>query len=429
MSVPGVLESFVEKREEREEEEITNKPRPKAKPRLPKRKDKEPKDIVDFGHITSMDYKYADIVNDDVRRDLAILHHVFKHSRRLIVITGAGISVSAGIPDFRSQTGLFTTLKGDLKLKSSGKEMFDASVYQDGQATSNFHSTVKDLHKLCNTASPTRFHEYLNSISNEGRLARLYTQNIDCLDTKLPGLNTKTPLERPWPKTVQLHGTINTMVCSKCHWTSPLQPDLFDTEEVGQVPDCPECLELDNVRKIAGKRTQGVGKLRPRIVLYNEGNPDAEAIGSVSESDLNSRPDGLVVVGTTLKIPGVKRIVREMAQAVHAAKGAVVWMNIDDPPQFYNMKEFENTFDLIVKGDCQIIPQLIEDYDQEKQQIAHEKEQLKQQRRQKTQSKKTQTKVSDTFKISKQSQQPIKKEQDPPKIEYAKSDLNYILHN
>ncbi|KAA8910658.1 hypothetical protein TRICI_004077 [Trichomonascus ciferrii] len=429
MSVPRVLESFLEKREELEKEKATSKARPKPKPRLPKRKDKEPKDVVDFGHISSVDYKYADIVNDDVRQDLAVLHHVLKHSRRLIVVTGAGISVSAGVPDFRSQTGLFTTLKGDLKLKSSGKEMFDASVYQDGQATSNFHSTVKDLHKLCNSASPTRFHEYLNEISNEGRLARLYTQNIDCLDTRLSGLSTKIPLERPWPKTVQLHGTINTMVCSKCHWTLPLQPDLFDTEEVGQVPDCPECLELDGVRKVAGKRTQGVGKLRPRIVLYNEGNPDAEAIGSVSEFDLNSRPDGLIVVGTTLKIPGVKRIVREMAQAVHAAKGAVVWMNIDDPPQFYNMKEFENTFDLIVKGDCQIIPQLIEDYDQEKQQIAHEKEQLKEQRRQKSLTKKTQTKVSDTFKISKPSQQPIKKEQSPAKVEYTKSDLNYILHN
>ena len=61
-----------------------------------------------------------------------------------------------------------------------------------------------------------------------------------------------------------------------------------------------------NNRAVAGKRSQGIGKLRPRLVLYNEGNPDAEAIGSVSEADLLSRPDGLVVVGTSLKIPGVK---------------------------------------------------------------------------------------------------------------------------
>ena len=120
-------------------------------------------------------------------------------------------------------------------------------------------------------------------------------------------------------------------------------------------PECPECKEIESVRSVAGKRPQGIGRLRPRVVLYNEFNPDADAIGQVSEADLTSRPDGLIVVGTTLKIPGVRRLVREMSQAVHAAKGATVWMNIDDPPQI-SKREFEGCFDLIVKGDCQIIP-------------------------------------------------------------------------
>lgn len=372
----------------------------KRKPRLPKR-DKKPEDIVDLTNIPSEYKLFSDIINDELRNDLSMLHHVFKQSRRLIVITGAGISVASGIPDFRSTTGLFTSLKGDLKLKGSGKDMFDASVYQNEESTSNFHSTVKDLHKLCNSASPSSFHRYLNDISNDGRLARLYTQNIDCLDSKLPHLTTRAPLERPWPKTVQLHGTINTMVCSKCHWKSELNPELFD-DQVGETPDCPECLELDNVRSIAGKRPQGVGKLRPRIVLYNEPNPDAESIGAVSEFDLNSKPDGLIVVGTTLKIPGVKRMVRELSQAVHAAKGAVVWMNLDDPPLAFNTREFEGTFDMIVKGDCQIIPRLIEDYEVEKQQIALNKEKLKQQRAEK----RSQKKVSDAFKITKSKKNP-----------------------
>lgn len=44
-------------------------------------------------------------------------------------IAGAGISVRAGIPDFRSSEGLFQTLKKDHPTLSSGKDLFDASVF------------------------------------------------------------------------------------------------------------------------------------------------------------------------------------------------------------------------------------------------------------------------------------------------------------
>ena len=52
------------------------------------------------------------------------------NARRIIVVVGAGISVAAGIPDFRSPAGLFSTLKADTKFKPSGKALFDASVYK-----------------------------------------------------------------------------------------------------------------------------------------------------------------------------------------------------------------------------------------------------------------------------------------------------------
>jgi NAD-dependent histone deacetylase SIR2 len=127
----------------------------------------------------------------------------------------------------------------------------------------------------------------------------------------------------------------------------------------GEAPNCVECIELESVREVVGKRCQGIGRIRPRIVLYNEDNPDGMAIGSVSLADISARPDGLVVVGTTLKIPGVRRLVREMSQAVHSANGAVVWLNVDSPP---SLREFDGCFDMIVKGDCQVIPQLLKDY-------------------------------------------------------------------
>ena len=179
---------------------------------------------------------------------------------------------------------------------------------------------------------------------------RLYTQNVDGIDTSLPPLATSVPLnvKGPWPRTVQLHGGLEKMVCSKCNHLSEFRAPLFEGPEP---PSCSVCEEMDSVRtNIAGKRSHGIGKLRPRIVLYNEHNPDEEAIGAVVSSDLRMRPDAIIVVGTSMKIPGVRRIVREMCGVVRGRKdGVAIWINqLPEPPG----KEFEDCWDLIVKGNC-----------------------------------------------------------------------------
>ncbi|KAK9237911.1 DHS-like NAD/FAD-binding domain-containing protein [Lipomyces kononenkoae] len=284
------------------------------------------------------------------------LHGMLRKCRRIVVVVGAGISVGAGIPDFRSSGGLFRTVKDDFKMKGSGQSMFDSSVYQDETTTAMFHSMVNTLHSLSQGAKVTRFHQLLSQLSTERRLLRLYTQNVDCLEISLSGLETAVPLpvKAPWPKTIQLHGGLQKMVCAKCGWMGAFEPTLF---RGSRIPECTECRELDSVREVVGKRTQGVGRLRPRIVLYNEFNPDGEAIGKVTSSDLKARPDGMLVVGTSLKVPGVRRIVKEMSSAVHAANGMVVWINEEDPPA---AKMLENCFDLILKGDCQDIPCILD---------------------------------------------------------------------
>ncbi|MCJ1384272.1 hypothetical protein MMC17_007388 [Xylographa soralifera] len=277
-----------------------------------------------------------------------ILLKVLRKRRKIVVIAGAGISVSAGIPDFRSSTGLFTTLRSEHKLKASGKHLFDASVYQTDSSTSSFHDMVRSLSHLVSAAEPTAFHQMLSTLGHEGRLLRLYTQNVDGIDVALPSLETSVPLSTkgPWPRTVQLHGGLEKMVCSKCSHLSNFEPLLFDGPEP---PLCKVCIETDKVRTDhAGKRSHGIGKLRPRIVLYNEHNPDEEAIGAVVGSDLRSRPDAVIVVGTSMKIPGVRRIVREMCSVVRGRRdGLAIWINRDAPPLG---KEFEDCWDLVVKG-------------------------------------------------------------------------------
>jgi NAD+-dependent protein deacetylase SIR2 len=252
------------------------------------------------------------------------------------------------VPDFRSSTGLFKSLKKQHNLKSSGKDLFDASVYKDDTSTESFHDMVRSLSEMTKTAEPTPFHHLLATLAHDGRLLRLYSQNVDGIDTSLEPLATQVPLNRkaPWPKTIQLHGNLQKMVCSKCHKMSDLDPELFDGPEA---PTCDQCVENDNLRtEHAGKRSHGIGRLRPRMVLYNEHNPDDEAIGAVVKADLRTRPDALIVVGTTLKVPGVKRIVKEMCGVVRGRRdGLTVWINMDSPPV---SKDYE--WDLIVKGPC-----------------------------------------------------------------------------
>ncbi|KNG52801.1 nad-dependent histone deacetylase sir2 [Stemphylium lycopersici] len=297
--------------------------------------------------------EYLDLSGNNVKEEelpqLQRLLSVLRKKRKIVVIAGAGISVSAGIPDFRSATGLFKTLKKEQKLKSSGKDLFDASVYQDDTLTSIFHDMVRKISQHTKSAKPTAFHHLLATLAQEGRLLRLYTQNIDSIDTSLPPLSTKVPLPQkgPWPKTVQLHGGLDYMVCSKCQTMTP-----FDAEQFSgpNPPPCLSCLENDKIRRLAGKRSHSIGRLRPRMVLYNEYNPDDESIGSCASYDMRKIPDAVIVVGTTLKVPGVRRIARELCNIVRDRRnGVTIWINNDHEPVG---KDLVDKWDLVVKGPC-----------------------------------------------------------------------------
>ncbi|KAK6843526.1 hypothetical protein PG987_004386 [Apiospora arundinis] len=280
-----------------------------------------------------------------------------RKKKKIVVIAGAGISVSAGIPDFRSSDGLFKTLRKDQKLKGSGKQLFDASVYKHDDSTSSFHDMVRELAQKTKTAQPTPFHHMLATLAEEGRLLRLYSQNVDGIDTAMKPLATQIPLPEkgPWPKTIQLHGGLEQMICSKCNSTSPFDGSLFHGPEP---PPCKSCEEMDNIRtSYAGKRSHGIGKLRPRMVLYNEYNPDEEAIANVVKADTRARPDAIIVVGTSMKIPGVRQIVRNMCKVTRERKdGIAVWINLDPEPAGVELRD---CWDIVVRGKCDDVANLV----------------------------------------------------------------------
>lgn len=297
--------------------------------------------------------------------DIYFLHHALMFSKRMVMITGAGVSVESGIPDFRSSTGLFQGLA--TKSNGSGKNLFDYNLFRNEDSIQLFEKMIQKLYTLSKDCKPSLYHRMIDDVSAQGRLLRLYTQNIDCLDTQLPHLQTKVPLDfvRPYPSAVQLHGNVKLMSCSKCSYVTPLDDAAFtrppNADGRRLIVNCPQCEEMNKVREIAGKRTQTAGVLRPRIVLYNEFHPDGEIIGNITEHDLKSRPDCLIVTGTTLKIPGVRRLVKEMACAVHSNGGCVIWVNLEEPSQ--TIIDYVEYFDLIVVGNCQLLPSLVKMYD------------------------------------------------------------------
>lgn len=209
---------------------------------------------------------------------------------------------------------------------------------------------VRELSRQTRNAKPTPFHHMLATLAKEGRLLRLYSQNVDCIDTSLEPLTTNVPLNAkgPWPKTIQLHGGLSKMQCTKCQSLWDFNAALFEGPEA---PCCQECLTIDTLRtEMQGKRSHGIGRLRPRMVLYNEHNPDEAAIGAVCAADLKARPDAVIVVGTSMKIPGLKRLTKEITWVTRGRKdGFTAWINLDPEP---NHVEFAGCWDLVVRAPC-----------------------------------------------------------------------------
>jgi hypothetical protein len=91
-----------------------------------------------------------------------------------------------------------------------------------------------------------------------------------------------------------------------------------------------------------------VGKLRPDIVLYGEENPCTQFISPLIQHDLSLGPDMLLIMGTSMRVHGLKVLVREFAKAVHDRGGKVVLVNFTKPPD----SVWAEIIDYWVQWDC-----------------------------------------------------------------------------
>ncbi|EAS35645.3 SIR2 family histone deacetylase [Coccidioides immitis RS] len=215
------------------------------------------------------------MVDDDVRpqalesRTLeAVAKYIHeKNARKIVVMVGAGISTAAGIPDFRSpDTGLYANL-ARLNLPTP-EAVFDIQYFRTDPRP--FYALTKEM--LPGKCKPTITHSFIKLLYNKGRLLKLFTQNIDCLEREA-GI--------PSEMIVEAHGTFATQSCIECK--TPYPGELMTKAmEANDVPLCPECMNL----------------VKPDVVFFGEALPSSFFLNRT----LPAAADLCIVMGTSLSV-------------------------------------------------------------------------------------------------------------------------------
>ncbi|KAF9454074.1 DHS-like NAD/FAD-binding domain-containing protein [Macrolepiota fuliginosa MF-IS2] len=319
------------------------------------------------------------------RRTLLDLSLSVIKSKRIVIVTGAGISCSCGIPDFRSSDGLYALVKQkypDVVLK--GRDLFDASLFRDPTSTAVFYTFISGLKRSIDATSPTPTHHFIRTLDTKKRLLRSYTQNIDgleeragllgtsCEDAKATGKG-KGKLKIRDVRNVQLHGDIHRVRCISCSAEYPCTQDHLSMFGQGIAPECPECLTRSEARVARSARAIKVGTLRPAIVLYDEPHPLGDEIGSIQAADVGRKPDLLIVMGTSLKVHGLKKLVKDFARTIRENTSSTNTLTSKPKPKviFVNKtapgSEWADVIDYHVAGDTDAwVARVLEDWKKNK---------------------------------------------------------------
>lgn len=179
-------------------------------------------------------------------------------ARAVVALTGAGISVASGIPDFRSPGGLWSVFTPDEYATVEAFRRDPAKAWR----------LYRALAKTLVDKTPNPAHRALAELEHSGRLRGVVTQNID-------GLHQQAGSSRVF----EIHGDHQRLQCLQCGGLRPLQPEHL--KPAAQPPCCPDC---------------GF-PLKPNVVLFGEPVRDLEAIHAfVADCDL------LLVIGTSAQV-------------------------------------------------------------------------------------------------------------------------------
>lgn len=178
-------------------------------------------------------------------------------ARHAVALTGAGISVGSGIPDFRSPGGLWTVF--------SPEEYATLDVFYRNPAKA--WELFRALGKVLIGKKPNAAHLALAELEQHGWLQGVITQNIDNLHQQAGSR-----------RVFEIHGEHQHLQCLHCGDLRPIEPELY---QCPYVPLCPHCSF----------------PLKPNVVLFGESVRELEAIHEfVADCDL------LLVIGTSTQV-------------------------------------------------------------------------------------------------------------------------------
>lgn len=188
---------------------------------------------------------------------LAEAAHLMWSAKQPAALTGAGISVGSGIPDFRSPGGLWTIF--------SPEEYATIEVFYRDPAKA--WELFRALGKVLINKQPNAAHRALATLEQQGQLHGIVTQNIDNLHQQAGS-----------SRVFEIHGDHQHLHCLQCGDLQPITPEILQTTGV---PRCARC---------------GF-PLKPNVVLFGEAVRDIEAIHEfIAGCDL------LLVIGTSAQV-------------------------------------------------------------------------------------------------------------------------------
>ena len=222
---------------------------------------------------------------------------LLKKSHNIIVLTGAGISTSLGIPDFRSkENGLYTQL-ADLGLQDP-QEVFDIHLFREDPKI--FYSVAKDILPSTQQFSPT--HAFIRLLQDKGKLLTNFTQNIDNLES-YAGIAPE--------KLIQCHGSFATATCIECKTRVPGEA-IYKDLKAGRVARCDECLR--SIRKQSNGVGSGSKRKRSSTPSSNSSKPRKKRRNSWSDSD-SGEDDNIAVAG--IMKPDITFFGEDLPKAFH----------------------------------------------------------------------------------------------------------------
>lgn len=194
-----------------------------------------------------------------LQSQISLLQQLVDSSSRIVFFGGAGVSTESGIPDFRSQDGLYQQ-----RWKYPPEQIVSHTFFT--RRTEEFYEFYKEK-MLYLDAAPNAAHLALARLEEAGKLRSVVTQNID-------GLHQAAGSRRVW----ELHGSVLRNRCMECGKG-------YDVRFVKESPGVPRC--------------QCGGVIKPEVVLYEEGLDQRVLQGALEDI---AQADLLIIGGTSLGV-------------------------------------------------------------------------------------------------------------------------------